>query len=248
MIVTGANRARVAAEYEPVLAAACGGIAELDPDASLYLYGSVATGTATPRGSDTDLLTIDLDRLLADQLGRSLSAEFEDLCRGVELAAATAGDFVGQHDEAYGNRVFLRHYCVHLTGPARHSALPDFPADARAARGFNGDIDRHLRSWRAALDTGEPPADLGRRAARKTLLALTGLVGLADDTWTTDRTRAVERWSRHHPETATGLLTLADWSNGAVRATRDTVALVLDGIIATIADEFARTIGLWDTK
>lgn len=248
MIVTGASRARVAAEYEPALVTACGGIAELDPDASLYLYGSVANGTATPPGSDIDLLTIDLDQQLAVELASSLSAEFQALCRGVELAASASGDFVGQHDEAYGNRVFLRHYCVHLAGPSRHSALSDFPADTPAVRGFNGDIDRHLQRWKAALDAGDSPADLGRRAARKTLLALTGLVSVAGDTWTTDRMRAVERWSTNHPETTTDLLILVDWSDGVVRPTHDAVAQALDGIIATITAEFAHTIGLWNTR
>lgn len=248
MIVTGASRARVTAEYEPALAAVCDGIAQLDPDASLYLFGSVANGTATPPGSDIDLLTIDLDRQLSVELASSLSAEFQALCRGVELAGTAPSDFVGQHDEAYGNRVFLRHYCVHLAGPARHSALPAFPADARAVRGFNGDIDRHLQRWRAALDAGEAAADLGRRAARKTLLALTGLVSVADDTWTTDRMYAVKWWSTNHPETTTDLATLADWASSAVGPTHDAVAQALDGIIATIAAEFARTIGLWATS
>jgi hypothetical protein len=53
---------------------------------------------------------------------------------------AQRSNFSHESDEAYGGRVFLRHYCVHLVGPDLHSALPDFTADVRAARGFNGDI------------------------------------------------------------------------------------------------------------
>jgi hypothetical protein len=64
---------------------------------------------------------------------------------GVEVAAATSADLAGDTDAACGYRVFLRHYCVHLAGPDPSAGLPAFPADARAARGFNGDIGQHLR-------------------------------------------------------------------------------------------------------
>jgi Nucleotidyltransferase domain len=57
-IRTGARQGRVPAAFEPVLAdvvALLGG-----SGASLYVYGSVATGTARPRSSDVDLLSIGL--------------------------------------------------------------------------------------------------------------------------------------------------------------------------------------------
>ena len=70
LIVTGADRAHVSPEYEPALGAACDRIANIDADASLYLYGSVVTGTAAPPRSGIELLTIDLDQQLADEFGR----------------------------------------------------------------------------------------------------------------------------------------------------------------------------------
>jgi hypothetical protein len=54
----GAPPVRVPAAFEPVLAdavAVAGG-----SGASLYVYGSVATGTVRPGSSDVDLLSIDL--------------------------------------------------------------------------------------------------------------------------------------------------------------------------------------------
>jgi hypothetical protein len=54
-----------------------------------YLYGSVATGRA--------------------RLGSELTAGFESSCRGVEIAAARAGDLAGTGEEAYGMRVFVTH-------------------------------------------------------------------------------------------------------------------------------------------
>ena len=109
-------------------------------------------------------------------------------CRGVEIAAAAAVDLAGDTDAAYGSRVFLRHYCVHLAGPDPSAGLPAFPAGARAARGFNGDIGQHVRRWRQELESRAVVADLlGTRTARKTLLAAAGLVSVRDRTWTIPR-------------------------------------------------------------
>jgi nucleotidyltransferase-like protein len=244
-IRTGARRDRVPAAFEPVLADAVA-VASGSRRASLYVYGSVATGTVRPGSSDVDLLSIDLEE--AAVLGQRLSARYADRCRGVELAAATAADFAGDSDAAYGGRVFLRHYCVHLTGPDLSAALPAFPADARAARGFNGDLGQHLRRWRQGLESGAVAAGLlGVRAARKTLLALAGLVSVHDHTWTTDRARAVRRWSELEPGLAAQLAQLHSWAT----AERDPQpaevrrALAEDGIVAAIVERFGHLIGLW---
>ena len=167
---------------------------------------------------------------------------------GVEVAAVTAADFAGDTDAAYGFRVFLRHYCVHLAGPDPATALPAFPADARAARGFNGDLGWHLRRWRQRLASGTVAADLiGVRVARKTLLAVAGLVSVHDRTWTTDRARAVQRWSELEPDLAAHLGRLHSWAQGERYPDREHVGLALadDGIVSAIVERFGRLIGLW---
>jgi uncharacterized protein len=212
-IRTGAHRDRVPAAFEPVLtdAIAMAGA----PGASLYVYGSVATGTARLRSSDVDLLSIDLP------------------------------------DAVYGYRVFLRHYCVHLSGPDPSTALPAFPADARAARGFNGDLGQHLSLWRQELESGTVAADLlGVRAARKTLLAVAGLVSVRDHTWTTDRSRAVRRWSELERDLAAQLGRLRSWAERHRRPSREGVerALAGDGIVPAIVARFSSLIGLWPDR
>ncbi len=208
-IRTGAHRGRVPAAFEPVLADAVAYVGGCG--ASLYAYGSVANGTVRPGSSDVDLLSIGLPE--AAVLGQRLSARYADRCRGVEVAAALAADFAGDTDAAYGGRVFLRHYCVHPAGPDPSTALPAFPADARAARGFNGDLGQHLRRWRQGLESGTVAADLlGVRVARKTLLAVAGLVSVHDHTWTTDRARAGQRWSDLEPGLAAQLGRLHSWA------------------------------------
>jgi hypothetical protein len=243
-IRTGAHRARVPAAFEPILTDAIAFLG--DPGASLYVYGSVATGTVRPGSSDVDLLSIGLPE--AAVLGQRLSARYADRCRGVEIAAATAADFAGDTDAVYGYRVFLRHYCVHLAGPDPSTALPAFPADAQAARGFNGDIGQHLWEWRQDLESGAVAADvLGVRAARKTLLAGAGLVSVHDHTWTTDRSRAVRRWGELEPGLAAQLGQLHSWAERERHPSREDVerALADEGIISAIVQRFSSLIGLW---
>ena len=180
----------------------------------------------------------------AAALGHELSERFTALCRAVDIAAAQPGDLVGEHDEAHGNRAFLRHYCVHLTGPPRHRGLAACAADAHTARGFNGDIAQHARRWRGEAQD-EDPAVLGRRLARKTLFAVAGLVSVRDATWTTDRATAARRLAHLEPAAAEDLARLLRWSDGVEAADAGAVSQSLDGIVERIASEFAHSIGLW---
>lgn len=243
-IRTGACRDRVPAVFEDVLRDAVAAVE--GTGASLYVYGSVATGAARPGSSDVDLLSIDLAD--AASVAHRLSARYADRCRGVEVAAAVSDELVGDSDTTYGLRLFLRHYCVHLTGPDPAAALPAYPADARAARGLNGDVGRHLRRWRERLAAGtETPDRLGVRVGRKTLLAVAGLVSVHDGTWTTDRTRAARRWAEVEPELAGELAAWHRWAHDGPPPTAEDVRRALDddGVVAALVASFDRLIGLW---
>ena len=255
-IATGVARSLVPERFRPALTAAVGAIAAAPSDApsassgpscpSVYVYGSVATGQARPGQSDVDLLTVGLPPERAAELGAELSRQFTGLCRGIEIAAMMPGDLAGETDEAYGNRVFLRHYCVHLAGQDHARGLPRFPADARAARGFNGDIALHAAGWRDALAVGDEAPQLGRRLARKSLLAVAGLVSVHDATWTTDRALAAARWADIDPELRAALPELLAWSDGrSLPGGRHEVERMLDVATARIVAAFAETIGLW---
>lgn len=247
-IRTGVRRDRVPPQFESVIREAVAAVGH--DGASLYLYGSVANGTAQAGSSDVDLLSIDLPNAAA--VATRLSLAFADLCRGVEIAGAAADDFDGETDEAYGNCVFLRHYCLHLAGPDRAVGLPSFPADARAARGFNGDLDQHLRRWREELQSGASAAEvLGIRIARKTLLAVAGFVSVHDRVWTTSRSLGARRWTEIEPELGSELTLLESWTDGSDRPTRRDVERMLDapGIVPAIVARFNNLIGLWpDTR
>jgi len=204
IIVTGAARDRVPRRFEPVLADAVTAVDALDQAASLYVYGSVATGQARPGQSDVDLLTVDVPAKATSALAAELTRRHRGVCRAVDIATTASADFGRPTDECYGNRVFLRHYCVHLTGPVQPVEPGGFAADARAARGFNGDIaDRAVR-WQDALRADANWAEVARTIARKTLLAVAGLVSVHDRTWTTDRATAAARWRNSSTALAAG--------------------------------------------
>ncbi|WP_328530033.1 hypothetical protein OG984_02160 [Nocardioides sp. NBC_00368] len=244
LIVTGARRDRVRSRYDPVLAYV---LERVTPEVSVHAYGSVANGTAAAPASDVDLLTIGLPPADAATLGAEASARFAELCRGVEIAAMASDDYVGEGAEAYGNRVFLRHYCVHLAGPDRGADLPEFPADARAARGFNGDIARALARWRAALGRDDA-GDLSRRVARKSLLAVAGLVSVHDSIWTTDRALAAARWGEIEPTLAPDLARLVALCDRGGASEDETAALLAaGGVVESIIARFSADIGLWAT-
>lgn len=245
-IVTGADRARVPAGYEPVLEAALALVAEADPAAELHLYGSVATGQAEAGRSDVDLLSTGLPAETAARIGRDLSARFAGFCRSVDVGAVGRHEYDGDGDIPYGNRVFRRHYCVPLTSSAMPQE-PPYPADRRAARAFNGDLARHTAGWRTDAAGPAQLTRLARRVGRKTLLAVAGLVSVYDRTWTTDRASAARRWAELEPAWAGPLLALVDWGESEVVPDPAELieALSRGGVVAAVESSFADRIGFW---
>ncbi len=251
-IRTGADRRRVPAAFEPLLAAYVAGATRDSSDVSTYLYGSVATGRAQVGISDVDLFTVGLAPELAHDLSARLNTDFVGLSRGVTIGAAAPEAFVGEGDEEYGNRVFMRHYCLHLSGSDSTRGVRAFRADARAARGFNGDIGRCLHQWRAALTGSESDEavvlkSLGRRVARKTLFAAASLVTSYDSTWTTDREIAAVRLAQLWPQQAENLTAMYRWSEGSVMPTHQQLASALEqgGTVDGVVRRFRDSIGLW---
>ena len=243
--MTGVRRDRVPRQFAPIVDAADDLLRSHGDDGAVYLYGSVATGQARAPMSDVDLLTIDVDPDVASTIGRTLSGQFRERCRAVDIGAARTSDYLGDTDAAYGNRVFLRHYCVHLSGPRTHLPTHDYPADARAARGFNGDIALHAAQWRTALDEGVDPGELARRLARKSLLAVAGLVSVHDSTWTTDRAGAARRWADLDAGLSRPLATLVEWSDDRIVPTHAHVSRILSGFTDELIRTFDANIGLW---
>jgi uncharacterized protein len=131
---------------------------------------------------------------------------------------------------------------VHLAGPDPADGLPRYPADARAARGFNGDIGQHRERWHAALEGDVEVARLGTRIARKTLLTVAGLVSVRDTTWSTDRHTCAVRWNELEPTIPVDALVA--WLDTPPQD-RQVVGRVLEGPVAAVVRRFETEIGLW---
>ncbi len=240
LIRTGAARDAIASTWLPVLQSAMDAVTG---PASLYVYGSVATGCAVIRRSDVDLLCVGLPAQEAERIGIDLSTRFSDVCREVSIAPAEREGLQAQGDEAHGLRVFLRHYCVHLAGDDPARDLPAFPADALAARGFNGDIALHLQRWQSGAEDEADPARLAMRIARKTLLAVAGLVSIRDATWTTDRRTSARRWTELEPGVPVD--TLVEWLDTPTRDQAE-VHRMLERPVTDVVQLFQSEIGLWN--
>lgn len=141
--------------------------------------------------------------------------------------------------------MFLRHYCVLLAGSDDHRPKHDFVGDRRAARGFNGDLAQHVQRWRDALEAGEDTGLVAQRMARKSLLAVAGLVSVHDQTWTTDRETSAHRWSQVEPAHHAGLAQLISWSSTRPAPQVGTVREILEGTIEPIVSVLSELIGLW---
>lgn len=239
MIRTGASRDAIAVAYEEALRAAEDAVAERG---ALYVYGSVATATAVVPTSDIDLLSVGLTEEEAARISAELSARFRTTCREVSIASATWECLASDTDEAHGLRVFLRHYCVHLAGPDPAAELPECQADVRAARGFNGDIAQHAQRWKTALEDGADVPALGTRIARKTLLAVAGVVSMRDATWSTDRRACAARWNDLEPDARVDALVA--WLDAPPRDA-GAVDRALSGPVASVVRAFESEVGLW---
>jgi uncharacterized protein len=242
LIRTGATRDAIASTWTLVLQDA---VAVVAGRASLYVYGSVATGCAVVPTSDVDLLSVGLPAHESKGIASELSGRYSDRCRDVGIAPASWAQLQADSDEGYGLRVFLRHYCVHLGGDDPAEELPGYPADRRAARGFNGDIAQHLRRWESEADGDADVGRLATRMARKTLLAVAGLVSMRDATWSTDRRTCARRWSELEP--ATPVEVLLEWLE-TPPSDRAAVRKVIEGPVAEVVQSFQSEIGLWRTR
>lgn len=130
-IVAGARLSRVPHAYRPLLDEV---VAQMPPGASLHLYGSVATGQAQPGASDVDPVAMGVEPDEAADIARRLTVRFAGLVTEVSLGTLSEQD-LGADAAGYGNRVFLKHYCVCLAGPDIAADLPWFRGDRAAARG-----------------------------------------------------------------------------------------------------------------
>ncbi|MBA2311448.1 MAG: nucleotidyltransferase domain-containing protein [Actinobacteria bacterium] len=119
-ITTGVHPDRIPAKYGAVIDEIIPALASVDDDIlAIYLYGSVATGMATPPTSDLDLLAVLNEGRAASKirhLASELSERHRELVREVAIATVVISDTWSDSVDGLGSRCFLKHYCAHLYG------------------------------------------------------------------------------------------------------------------------------------
>ena len=171
-IRTGARRDRVPAVFEPVLADAAAVAGE--SGASLYVYGSVANGTARPGSSDVVLLSVGLPDAAA--AGQRLSARYAGICPGVDSASQPS------MENAHVARLLLRTARISRSADMGTDPAPCFagvpyasmhPA-AIATTASSPPTRLSTRAWERVM-IGQLPLIMGFQLAGEAVVALTGL-------------------------------------------------------------------------
>lgn len=116
---------------------------------SIYLYGSVARGDATPVKSELDLLILFKDKLLKDEqtelenLQQRLSKKYIKIIREVGIATAEY-DYVMDPDNYY-EQAFIKEICTCLYGEDIGVHFGPYKLIAEIPISFNGDIEMSLK-------------------------------------------------------------------------------------------------------
>jgi uncharacterized protein len=220
-LVTGVHRGRIPAAYREAVRVVAEELATALGDRlhSVYVYGSVATGRASPPTSDLDVIAVLHTPAPAAvrAVAMATSARYRDLVRevaigSVELATLAREDLTGRAE-----RCFLRHYAAHLAGPDLRRDLAPCAPSVALALGFNGDVGAVLDDLRARLEASTDPAEraaIAVRVCRKLLLSAATLLSVRRGGWSTDRATAVELIAAAAPEHGDLAARALAWSGG----------------------------------
>jgi predicted nucleotidyltransferase len=172
----------------------------------IYLYGSVARGSAEAGSSDLDLTLVFRDALSMEEkatveaMRKALEARHSDV---VKI------DFdIGSRAEALapGNRYswgyWLKHHCRCLWGNDLTAHFERFKPSRDIALAVNGDFGAVLRSYAQGIDQANHPIELQRlqkEASRKLIRATNVLRTDEDSTWPQNLEDHARQLLQRHP-------------------------------------------------
>lgn len=170
--------------FTPVLTALVAGLPSQFPGVihSIYLYGSVARGQATPKVSDLDI-TLLLNQQATDVELALIEQWREDFQQYHAIVSKVDFD-IGILDEAlkpanlYSWGYWLKHHCRCLWGNDVCAALPLFQPERRIARAVNADLRAVLEGYGVKISRESRVPELQRlkREAAKKLIRATNML------------------------------------------------------------------------
>jgi predicted nucleotidyltransferase len=234
-ITTGVDRTRIVAPFDGVLADCAETLRRVLGSGlhGLYVYGSVATGQATPRRSDLDLYAVVSDDAAASRctrLGTELSDRHRDIVRDVGIARISLEQLFSDGDTGQADRCFLKHYCVNIAGTDLRSELPACRPTPTIAREFIGDLAGTFEMFRHRLAGG---ADVAGNVARKLLRSAAVHFSVEDGGWSTAGRVGADLIAMRNPRYAATAEAVLPWSQPSSEiptATPAEVRAVLDGL------------------
>ncbi len=242
-IVSGVDLELISEGYRAVLESIVSTVlGAVDGVVAIYLYGSVATGTARQPQSDVDLFVVTRDSGSRDAVAAvavELSRRYRHFAREVGIAHATMAGLFGDDLDALGGRCFIKHYCLPLYGDDIRARLPRCRPSAAIAWAFNHNVGTAIDEARLRLDAADGGNDVEqvcRRIARKVMLAAASLTSVVTSSWTTDRRCAAAAIAERYPEWAEQAAMALDWGSDP---TDDPIVVraFLDGFAAWIAQQ-----------
>lgn len=216
---------------------------------SIYLYGSVANGRAIEGKSDLDIILVfkekasdELSKKVKD-LGERLTEQYKLTLRDVGFATTYTSDALSEK-ERLGGLCFLKHLCVCICGNDITKDIPGFKPSRDVARGFNGDIEKSLTSYRTKLKEAVSKQDiknLSQSIGKKIVRTGFSLVMPRAESWTTNMQKSCDTFTYYYPERKAEMETALAWSKeGSADATQ--VLQFLDTFGSWLTEEFDREI------
>jgi predicted nucleotidyltransferase len=210
-VVSDASKDKVAPVFRPVVRDVVASLASGLGDTlhSIYLYGSVPRGRATPGSSDLDVLVclVGAERPDLEQqvhaVGTELSKHHAHIVREVGCAVTWTDDVASPaHRDGLG--FFMKVLCVCVHGEDLRVCLPQYRPTSAVALALNGDVAEILASIRARIEDCSNDSDEVSRliatACRKIIRSAFGMVMAREAIWTADRVEAADAFLRHFPE------------------------------------------------
>ena len=184
---------------------------------SVYLYGSVARGDATPVKSDLDLIAIfnqplNQNRLTElKQLQLELTKKYRHLLREVGIAS--------DHIEAvmmpskYYDNAFIQALSVCLYGEDLGESFGPYPLTADIPLSFNGDISNFYKKMLPQLKTAnvEDLPTLTEKISRKLIRTFYSMVMIRAQIWTTKLHEQADVFLHYFPMKTAVVETLLNW-------------------------------------
>ena len=214
---------------------------------SLYLYGSVARGTAKLGQSNLDIIVV-----TRQELGGNKTALFNTLrwrfqskypfITDINLKTALVRD-VASLDSLFSWGFLLRHCAICLHGEDLGECFGDYEPSWEIAKYWNMDIGDRL-AWsrdkivKAQSDSEQIEAQ--KQVAKKLLRAAYGVVMYRDKGWFDDPQDCGQAFLRYYPDKEMDIKRLSILLNSKVIPKRSVIGL-LDGFGLWLVEEYKKT-------